>query len=57
MRAINEATRHLKRRFSLHGYRPEEGARLSLVSLVRLIAQSEFDAAMYPASSRARHDR
>jgi hypothetical protein len=38
-------------------YRSEEGAGLSLVSLARLIAQIEFDAAMYPASSRARHDR
>ena len=47
----------MKRPFSLHGYRPEEGAGLSLVSLARLIAQIEFDAAMYPASSRARHDR
>ena len=57
MRAQNEATLHLKRRFSLHGYCSEEGAGLSLVSLAPLIAQIEFDAAMYPASSRARHGR
>ena len=57
MRAQNEATLHLKRRFSLHGYCSEEGAGLSLVALAPLIAQIEFDAAMYPASSRARHGR
>jgi len=34
-----EATLRLKRPFSLHRYRPEEGAGLSLVSLAPLIAQ------------------
>ena len=38
-----EATLRLKRPFSLHRYRPEEGAGLSLVSVAPLIAQVEFD--------------
>ena len=42
-----EETLRLKQPFSLHRYRPEEGAGLSLVSLAPLIAQIEFDAAMY----------
>ena len=52
-----EATLRLKRPFSLHRYRPEEGAGLSLVSLAPLIAQVEFDRRDVPASSRTRHGR
>jgi len=38
-----EATRRPKRPFSLHRYRPEDAAGLSLVSLAPLIAQVGFD--------------
>jgi hypothetical protein len=46
-----EGTLRLKRPFSLHRYRPEERAGLSLVSLAPLIAQVEFDRRDVPASS------
>jgi hypothetical protein len=38
-----EASLRLKPPFSLHRYRPEQRAGLSLLSLVALIAQIEFD--------------
>ena len=57
MRAEMEATLRLKRPFSLHRDRPEEGAGLSLVSLAPLIAQIEFDRRDVPASSRTCHGR
>ena len=43
-----EETLRLKLPFSLHRYRPEEGAGLSLVSLAPLIAQIEFDPRLAP---------
>jgi hypothetical protein len=52
-----EATLRLKRSFSLHRYRPEEGAALSLVSPAPSIAQVEFDRRDVPASSRTCHRR
>ena len=52
-----EETLRLKLPFSLHRYRPEEGAGLSLVSLAPLIAQIEFDRRDVPASSRTCHRR
>jgi len=52
-----EATLRLKRSFSLHGYRPEQGAALSLVSPAPSIAQVEFDRRDVPASSRTCHRR
>jgi len=52
-----EATLRLKRPVSLHRYRPEEGAPLSLVSPAPSIAQVEFDRRDVPASSRTCHGR
>ena len=57
MRAYMEETLRLKPPFSLHRYRPEEGAGLSLVSLAPLIAQIEFDRRDVLASSRICHSR
>ena len=57
MRAKMEATVRLKRPLSLYRYRPGEGAGPSLVSLVPLIAQVEFDRRDVPASSRTCHGR